>query len=260
MPPENPAIDALCTPMVVFQNQAPTTVGGMRFTQHVPDPVATMQRLSREVCALLYRKPEEVRKNATIRLFIDPTYNGVAYASGGSIHFSPDHIARQGNNAERLSAEIHGVLAHEVTHLWQQNQGGTRDNREAVADWVRYRTGFDSLDRRRVGGNWSSAYTPGGFFISWLEDKFDRDFGYKLNVGFSKANFSYPNLVMEVTGKNIDAVWADYQAELRAMRGQDLEAMETDYETLLRIESGHQDLVDQAIDLGWRRAIKDLRF
>jgi hypothetical protein len=210
----NPALDELCTPMIQLVNQAPMSAGGMRFTQHVPDPVATMQKHSRAVCALIYRKPEEVRRNATIRLIIDSAYDGVAFAGGGEIHFGSGYIGRIGGNAAAQAFEINGVLVHEVTHLWQSNQGGGGALVEAMADYVRYKVGFDRLQRRRRGGNWSDPYTTGGFFIVWLEDKYDKDFGYKVNMGMKNRNFSYPNLVQEVTGKSIDAAWAEYQAEI----------------------------------------------
>jgi hypothetical protein len=173
-----------------------------------------MQKHSRAVCRLLYRKPEEVRRNASFRLIIDTAYNGVAFTGGGEIHFSSGYIGRIGGNAQAQEFEINGVLVHEVTHLWQSNQGGGGALVEAMADWVRYRAGFDRLARRRPGGNWSDAYTTGGFFIAWIEDKYDKDFGYKVNIGMKTRNFSYPALVQQVTGKPIDAVWADYQAEI----------------------------------------------
>jgi hypothetical protein len=210
----NPALDELCTPMIEFVNQAPMSAGGMRFDQQVPDPAATMQKHSRAVCALLYRKPEEVRRNATIRLIIDSAYTGVAFAGGGEIHFGSGYIGRIGGNLAAQTFEINGVLVHEVTHLWQSNQGGGGALVEAMADYVRYKVGFDRLQRRRRGGNWSDAYTTGGFFIVWIEEKYDKDFGYKVNMGMKNRNFSYPALVQEVTGKNIDAAWAEYQAEI----------------------------------------------
>ena len=83
-----------------------------------------------------------------------------------------------------------------------------------MADYTRYKVGFDRLSRGAAGGNWSDPYTTGGFFIVWIEEKYDKDFGYKVNMGMKNRAFSYPALVQEVTGKNIDAAWAEYQAEI----------------------------------------------
>jgi hypothetical protein len=252
-PPANPALDELCTPMVTLQNDlAMTGAGGMRFNMFVPDATATIQKHSRAICRFIYRKPEEVRRNMRITLVIDPGYDGVAYAGGGEIHFSSAYIGRIGGNAMAQEFEINGVLVHEITHLWQQNRGGSGALREALADYTRFRVGFDRLSRRRPGGNWGDAYTTGGFFMVWLEDKYDKDFGYKANVGMSSQMFSYPNLVQEVTGKNIDAAWAEYQAELRMM-DQEPAAAAPDFETQMRIVSGHQKWVEQPFDLRWIR-------
>ena len=83
-----------------------------------------------------------------------------------------------------------------------------------MADYVRYKAGFYTLARRNPGGNWSDPYTTGGFFIAWVEEKYDPDYGYKLNMGMKDRAFSYPKFVQEITKKSIDAVWADYQASL----------------------------------------------
>jgi hypothetical protein len=83
-----------------------------------------------------------------------------------------------------------------------------------MADYVRFRSGFDKISRRRPGGNWSDPYTVGGFFIAWVEDKYDKDWGYKINMGMKTAGFSYPNFIMQTFGKTADALWAEYQADI----------------------------------------------
>jgi hypothetical protein len=83
-----------------------------------------------------------------------------------------------------------------------------------MADFVRYQVGFDRLSRRRRGGNWNQPYTTGGFFISWIAEKYDPDFGYKVNMGMKNPGFSYPDLVQQITGKDVDAAWAEYQADI----------------------------------------------
>ena len=155
-----------------------------------------------------------MRRNTSIGLVIDPNYGGVAQAGGGSITFGSGYIGRIGGNDQAVSFEINGVLVHEGTHLWQSNAGGGGALVEAMADYVRFKAGFDRIQRRRPGGNWSEPYTTGGFFIVWLEDKYDKDFGYKVNMGMKQRNFSYPALVQQVTGKTIDQAWAEYQAEI----------------------------------------------
>ena len=212
-PPANAAVDALCTPKVVYTNQVPTSAGGMRFDKYITDVTATMQAHSRTICRYIFRKPEDVNKNAQVTVLID-NLNGVAQTGGARIEFSAPYIAGIGGNDAAISFEIDGVLVHEATHIWQYDNGGGALV-EAMADYVRYRSGFDKLSRRRTGGNWSDPYTVGGFFIAWVEDKYDKDWGYKVNMGMKTQGFSYPKLIQDTFGKSADALWAEYQAEIR---------------------------------------------
>jgi hypothetical protein len=190
----------------------PTTTGGMRFDAAVPDPIATMQQHSRTICRFLYRKPEEVKKVTSLSLVIDE-HGGVAQTAGARIQFDANYIGGIGGTAAAIAFEINGVLVHENTHVWQYANGGG-SLVEAMADYVRYRSGFDKLSRRRPGGNWSDPYTTGGFFIAWVEDKYDKDWGYKINMGMRTAGFSYPAFIMQTFGKTADALWAEYQADI----------------------------------------------
>jgi hypothetical protein len=193
-------------------NQFPRTTGGMRFDTAVPDPQATMQQHARTICRFIFRKPEDVRKVTASSLVIDQ-HGGVAQAGGGRIQFDANYIGGIGGNAAAIAFEINGVLVHESTHLWQYNNGGGALV-EAMADYVRFRSGFDKLSRRRPGGNWTDPYTTGGFFIAWVEDKYDKDWGYKVNMGMRTQGFSYPNFIMQTFGKTADALWAEYQADI----------------------------------------------
>jgi hypothetical protein len=141
--------------------------------------------------------------------------SGVAYTAGDAITFSSNYIAdfSKGKTQAAIDFEMNGVLAHERTHIWQYNHGGGWLV-EAMADYVRYRVGFDKISRRGRGGNWDSPYTTGGFFIVWIEDNYDPDFGYKVNMGMKNTNFVYKALVKQVTGKDIDALWAEYQSKI----------------------------------------------
>jgi len=212
-PPSNSAVDDLCTPKVVFTNMFPASTGGMRFDKAVPDVTATMQAHSRTICRWIFRKPEDVNRNAQVTLVID-NHDGVAETGGARIAFSANYIGGIGGNDAAIAFEINGVLVHEATHIWQYDNGGGALV-EAMADYVRYRSGFDKLSRRHTGGNWSDPYTTGGFFIAWVEDKYDQDWGYKINMGMKTPSFSYPKLIQDTFGKSADALWAEYQADIK---------------------------------------------
>jgi hypothetical protein len=213
--PSNPEVDMRCTVPVTFNNTAASTMGGMIFDREIPDAVATMQQIARTVCNILYKQASEV-KNVTRQTLIIDMHDGVANAGGGTIRFSANYIASYSASRQppAINFELHGVLTHESGHVWQNSAGGGGALVEAMADYIRFRGGYDRISRRRPGGNWNSPYTTGGFFIVWIEDKYDKDFGYKVNAGMKNGSFSYPNLVQQVTGKSIDAAWAEYQAEI----------------------------------------------
>jgi hypothetical protein len=210
----NPALDQKCTVPVTFRNEAMGSAGGDAITKEFPDAVAMMQAHARKVCNILYRSPDEVKPVTRQTLVID-MHDGVAYASGGEIHFSAVYIGNfvRGKQPPAITMELNGVLVHESTHVWQYTNGGGWLV-EAMADYVRYKAGFDRIQRRQKGGNWDSPYTTGGFFIHWIEEKYDKDFGYKVNMGMKNRTFSYPALVQQVTGKPVDMVWDEYQADI----------------------------------------------
>ncbi len=208
-------LDQRCTVPITFRNNAMGTPGGMIFAASIPDVVPAMQAHARAICKILYRNVAEV-KNVTRQGFTIEPSSDIAYAVGGNITLSSDYVASfsRGKNKAAIDAEMHGVLVHEGTHVWQYTNGGGALV-EAMADYVRYKAGFYTLARRGRGGNWDQPYTTGGFFIAWVEEKYDPDYGYKLNMGMKDRGFSYPAFVQKVTGKSIDAVWAEYQAAIR---------------------------------------------
>ena len=189
--------------------------GGKIFMGSVPDVTMVMQQHSRSICRILYRKVEEVKNVTQQGLTIEPNTT-IAFAAASNITFSTDYIASfsSGKNKAAIDAELNGVLVHEGTHVWQYTNGGGALV-EAMADYVRYKAGFYTLARRRPGGNWNQPYTTGGFFIAWMEEKYDPDLGYKINMGMKERGFSYPNFIQQLTGKSIDAIWAEYQAAIR---------------------------------------------
>ena len=208
-------LDERCTVPGTFQDRSMGNEGGRVFKASIGDPVAVMQVHSRAICRILYRKPEEVKPVSRTGLAIEPN-EIIAFAAGGNITFSTDYIASfsKGKSQAAIDAELNGVLVHEGTHVWQYTNGGGALV-EAMADYVRYKAGFYTLSRRRPGGNWDQPYTVGGFFIAWMEEKYDPDLGYKINMGMKDRGFSYPAFIQRTLGKPIDALWAEYQAAIR---------------------------------------------
>jgi hypothetical protein len=205
-----------CDPEIEFQNDEADGDGAM-FDEVIPDAVATMKEVACRVCTILYRDPDEVTRNPpTIRLRIYD-FDGVANAGGGNINFSTRHIANY-DEPEDARFEFVGVLIHEVTHLYQWNDGGG-GLVEGMADFVRIRAGHHRMSRRSPGGAWTDAYTTSGFFFSWLagpgglqedgREPPDPDIGWAIN---QQMNGSWSEQVFEERlGETVDALWDEYQ-------------------------------------------------
>ncbi len=190
--------------------------GAKIFAASIPDAVSAMQAHARAICKILYRKVDEVKNVKQQRLTLEAN-DDIAFAVGGNITFSTDYIAdfARGKSKPAIDAELNGVLVHEGAHVWQNTNGGGALV-EAMADYVRFKAGLlHAGAARRAAATGTIPYTTGGFFIAWVEDKYDPDYGYKLNLGMKDNGFSYPQFVQQVTGKSIDAVWADYQAAIK---------------------------------------------
>jgi hypothetical protein len=213
--PPSAALDQRCTVPITYRNQAMGAEGGRIFDTAIPDVTAAMQAHARAICRILYRKPEEVKNVRQQGLTVEPQ-SAIAFAAGSNITFSTNYIASfaRGKSQAVINDELNGVLVHEGTHVWQYTNGGGALV-EAMADYVRFKAGYYTLARRRPGGNWDQPYTTGGFFIAWIEERYDPDFGYKVNMGMRDRGFSYPAFVQQITGKSVDAVWTEYQAAIR---------------------------------------------
>ena len=209
-----------CAPAIEFQNDEADGDGAM-FDQVVPNPVEELAEIACQVCTILYRDPSEVTKEPdTIRLRIYD-FDGVANAGGGNVNFSSRHIANY-DEPEDARFEYLGVLIHEVTHLYQFDDGGGALV-EGMADFVRIRAGHHRMDRRSEGGAWTDAYTTSGFFFSWLAGPgglqtdgrvpADPDIGWAIN---QQMNGSWDEQVfVDRVGTDVATLWQEYQDAIR---------------------------------------------
>ena len=164
-----------------------------------------------------------------ITLYID-SMSGVAYTTGvdnfpgaKETHFSGSYFGSVISSRPKSEAiaEIKGVIAHEETHIWQQNCDYSSQEGfsviEGEADAVRYLTGHDSITRRHPGGSWTDGYTTTGFFIVWIQQYsgFDKNFLYDLNQYVGKHyNFSWDSACMSILNKHVQDLWNLYQAAI----------------------------------------------
>ena len=154
---------------------------GRYFTVYIPEPDTMVKSIALQDCKRLYHQPSEVPSITLISLYVD-SMDGVAYTQGTDniptakeTHFSGSYLYSviTSRPQPQAVAEIEGVIAHEETHIWQQNcDYGTTDGYSVIegeADAVRYLTGHDSITRRIPGGSWTDGYTTTGFFIVWIQ-------------------------------------------------------------------------------------------
>jgi hypothetical protein len=206
--PPAAGLDAACTlQTAVFTNQNPASAGGKRFADTIADPQAFIKTRAKQVCLILYDDVATVKRVNQVTLVIESPGNGVAATGGGRTGFSAAYIAGFGGN---IQTEINGVVAHEFTHIYQNNRGPGWMI-EGMADYVRFRAGFFTLSQRRKGGNFDGSYRTTGFFLAWLDDQYP-NFGRKLNQAMKTG--ADTTTFMTLTGKPVETLWMEYQAAI----------------------------------------------
>lgn len=215
-----PKFKPACTPEIVYSNEEPMARGAM-FDRVFADPKATLQDALCTVCSILYRDPAEIpmnRRHRTVNLTLRDN-GALADAGGNTIRIDVKHIEKY-RELDKARTEFFGILVHEGAHLYQHY--GNNGLGEGMADFVRIRAGFYEPGRRRPGGAWTDPYTTSGFFFSWLagpgvyhrdgRSPHDIDIGYKINRAIGEAGPSaVPPLLMSTFGKDVEALWREYQ-------------------------------------------------
>jgi hypothetical protein len=222
--PANPALDTACTPQVILQTPDATAqvfleaMGGTRASVEV-----IVQAIGRDVCRVLYRKPEEVRAASSIEL-VARDYDGVAAKSGDlgriKVEISTRHLQAVKNAGRDVTREIKGILYHEMTHMYQHDDkpegtwSGLPNYYEAGADAVRMRYGYLPAGcRPNKNAQWyQHNYCSGGYWWLWVDTKHP-DFLYKLNLlmkGRDMKPFT-PADATAIAGTSLDDLWREYQ-------------------------------------------------
>jgi hypothetical protein len=201
------ALDRACTPRFTLklQDTGPKAAFFTEAMGAVNETEALVQQIGREVCRVLYRKPEEVRAANQIELRIRD-YKGVAAKWGDvgdiGVQISTQHLERVKLQGHNVRQEIVGILHHEMTHMYQNDDKpeaafpGISRMYEGIADAVRIRNGFlpSNATPSNKSGHWQDkTYTAQAFF--WLF-----------------VDTAHPGFLQKLTGKSADKLWAEYQA------------------------------------------------
>mgnify|MGYP002633421347 CR=1 FL=1 len=148
----------------------------------------------------------------TVTLQFDPTYDGVAEATGDHIRISSSYAADHPDDID--------VIVHECFHLVQAYRVGDPPGWavEGLADYVRWDHGTQNdrscwtMQRYEPGQSYTDGYGVTARFFLWLVNQGSsglmRDLDATLRLG------TYNDLFWTVrTGKTIDQLWADYASD-----------------------------------------------
>jgi len=110
-----------------------------------------------------------------------------------------------------------GMIAHELVHFVQSYRGGEGTGipgwaTEGIGDFVRHAFFEPEKEMRPVNpsrAKYTDAYQVTAGFFMYIVDVHDRDFIKKLNEMARKRTYS-EDLFEQVSGKNLDALWAEY--------------------------------------------------
>ena len=196
------------------------TVAAARYPSHLPDIKTLVQIVSRNTCAMLYKRPSEVPKYARkIEVVIEDheKHRANAYVFRHDAHctlgFNSRVFPPNGPNVMYVVTLIY----HEATHTTQQSDYGP--NRaafnEGVADYIL----FKAWERRigTPGGDWKKGYDMMAYFLMWLERRYP-DIAYKVVMSAATKERIGHEIIRRLTGRPIDELWQEYLAKASPAR------------------------------------------
>ncbi len=145
----------------------------------------------------------------TIRVKIDTSYDGVAYAHNGYITISSDWLKKKPNDLD--------VITHEAMHIVQSypSNSGPGWLTEGIADYVRFKYGVDNegaewyLPEYSSENSYKNSYRITARFLAWVVKNHDKNLVYKLDKHMREGNYS-DEIWKQNTGKSLDELWNEY--------------------------------------------------
>ncbi len=215
------ALKAKCTPAftLVMEDMGPN---GQLFTSAVPNPAALVQNISQDVCCVLYRNPSEPPASSALKLIIRDSETVASKSGSGSnitVMISSRHLKNISNQGGDVAKEVSGILYHELTHAFQNDNRGSGGAPsgviEGIADFVRTRAGHVDIQRWKAGGNPFDGYVTTSFFLIWLDNQYP-DFVYRLNQQLAPqyAQRWSSKTFEQVTCRQVMPLWFEYQKRL----------------------------------------------
>ncbi|KAI6087804.1 BSP-domain-containing protein [Hypoxylon rubiginosum] len=148
--------------------------------------------------------------------------DGVAYTTGSDldsdhkeIHFSLRYI--RSIAASRQTAEITGVVTHELVHCYQWNGKGKAPGGliEGIADWVRLQCDLAPPHwKREVAGGWDAGYQHTAYFLQYLEERFGEGTVCRINNKLRQERYEEKPFWTELLGRPVEQLFEDYQGTI----------------------------------------------
>ncbi|KZV83163.1 plant basic secretory protein [Exidia glandulosa HHB12029] len=202
-------------PRLLFKVNDMDSPGARKFFKHV-NPSEALHAAVLDVFVWLYTAESVPRHVRSVTLILR-SMDGVAYTTGSDldedhkeIHFSTDYIANVSD--AQGTAELKGVITHEMVHCFQYNALGTCPGGliEGVADYVRLRAGYVPPHWHRGGERWDEGYQNTGYFLDYLERKHGE--GTVRAINACLAEETYDDAVFKkVCGHSVDKLWKRYK-------------------------------------------------
>ena len=155
--------------------------------------------------------------------------DGVAYTTGSEIdddhkeiHLSMeyvDSVSKRRPESGLPSAEIHGVLVHEMVHCWQWNGIGSAPGGliEGIADFVRLRAGLSPAHwkKRAEGNQWDAGYEVTGYFLDWIEKNFGAGSVRRVNHALRNEEYKEDRFWNSLFRRPVMDLWKEYSESLK---------------------------------------------
>lgn len=168
-------------------------------------------KLTQTFFAVYPKLVKAYNKNAKkeVIFVVDTAYKAVAEASGGRILFSAGYMKAHPTDVD--------IVTHEGMHVVQEYGYGSGPVwlTEGIADYVRYKLGYDN-----VGSKWTlpafsssqsykNSYRITARFFVWLEENVKKDLIKTLDDQLRRKAYTQQSWV-DLTGKSLDQLWDDY--------------------------------------------------
>jgi hypothetical protein len=145
-----------------------------------------------------------------VKVVIDTTYEGVAFANNGRINISSKYLANRPNDLD--------LLTHEEMHIIQSYANGSAPSWliEGIADYARYEYGVDnevagwSIPELTEEMNYDNSYRITARFLVWISQNHRKKF-VKYMDSIIRSNVYDEYMWKKLTTLTLEELWSMYK-------------------------------------------------